>query len=83
MNSLGINKPKKTKVVAMSGGVTPLLWRRLNKRDMITGITLKLYDDTNNRKREDNVVLVRILRCKKVSENINIEHKIYFIKNLR
>ena len=64
MNSLGINKPKKdTKVVvAMSGGVDSSVVAALMKEEGydVTGITLKLYDDTNNQKKEDNVVQVKI-----------------------
>ena len=54
MNSLGINKPKKeTKVVvAMSGGVDSSVVAALMKQDGydVTGITLKLYDDTKQSK---------------------------------
>ena len=54
MNSLGINKPKKeTKiVVAMSGGVDSSVVAALMKDEGydVTGITLKLYDDTKQSK---------------------------------
>ena len=53
MNSLGINKPKKeTKVVAMSGGVDPSVVAALMKQEGydVTGITLKLYDDSKQSK---------------------------------
>ena len=54
MNSLGINKPKKeTKVVvAMSGGVDSSVVAALMKQEGydVTGITLKLYDDTKQSK---------------------------------
>ena len=51
INSLGIKKsPKDTKiVVAMSGGVDSSVVAGLMKEEGydVTGITLKLYDDTN------------------------------------
>ena len=54
MNSLGINKSKKeTKVVvAMSGGVDSSVVAALMNQDGydVTGITLKLYDDTKQSK---------------------------------
>ena len=54
MNTLGINKPKKeTKVVvAMSGGVDSSVVAALMKQEGydVTGITLKLYDDTKQSK---------------------------------
>ena len=49
MNSLGINKAKKeTKVVAaMSGGDSSVVARLMKEEGYdVTGITLKLYDDT-------------------------------------
>ena len=54
MNSLGINKSKKdTKiVVAMSGGVDSSVVAGLVKEEGydVTGITLKLYDDSKTSK---------------------------------
>ena len=83
MNSLGINKSKKeTKVVvAMSGGVDSSVVAALMKQDGydVTGITLKLYDDTKQSKEGRQCCAGQdILDAKRVSENINIDHKILF-----
>jgi tRNA-specific 2-thiouridylase len=83
INSLGINKPKKdTKiVVAMSGGVDSSVVAGIMKDEgyNVTGITLKLYDDTNQTKQGRQCCAGRdILDAKRVSEHLNIDHKILF-----
>ena len=81
MNTLGINKPKKeTKVVvAMSGGVDSSVVAALMKQEGydVTGITLKLYDDTKQSKEGRQCCAGQdIMDAKRVSEKININHEI-------
>ena len=89
MNSLGINKPNKnTKVVvAMSGGVDSSVVAALMKSNGydVTGITLKLYDDTNSSNKGRQCCAGQdILDAKRVSEKLDINHKILFYqKNLK
>ncbi len=83
MNSLGINKPEKeTKVVvAMSGGVDSSVVAALMKREgyIVTGITLKLYDDIKQSKEGRQCCAGQdILDAKRVSEKINIQHQILY-----
>ncbi len=89
INSLGINKPKKkTKVViAMSGGVDSSVAAGLMKEEGydVTGITLKLYDDTKSSKEGRQCCAGQdILDAKRVSEQLNINHQIlYYQKKFR
>ncbi len=82
-NSLGIKKsPKDTKVVvAMSGGVDSSVVAGLMKEQgyNVTGITLKLYDDAKTSKEGRQCCAGQdILDAKRVSEKLNIDHKILF-----
>ncbi len=83
INSLGIKKtPKDTKVVvAMSGGVDSSVVAALMKEENydVTGITLKLYDDAKPSKEGRQCCAGQdILDAKRVSEKLNIDHKILF-----
>jgi len=83
INSLGIKKPpKETKVVvAMSGGVDSSVVAGLMKKEGydVTGITLKLYDDSKISKDSRQCCAGQdILDAKRVSEHLNINHKILF-----
>ncbi len=83
MNSLGIKKPKKeTKVVvAMSGGVDSSVVAALMKQEGydVTGITLKLYDDSKKSKEGRQCCAGQdIMDAKRVSEKIDINHEILY-----
>jgi len=83
INSLGIKKsPKDTRVVvAMSGGVDSSVVAALMKQEGydVTGITLKLYDDTKQSSSGRQCCAGQdILDAKRVSETLNIKHKILF-----
>ena len=83
INSLGIKKsPKNTKVVvAMSGGVDSSVVAGLLKEQgyNVTGITLKLYDDSKVPTNGRQCCAGRdIIDAKRVSETLNIEHKILY-----
>ena len=83
INSIGINKePKNTKVVvAMSGGVDSSVVAGMMKQEgyNVTGITLKLYDDTKQSVAGRQCCAGRdILDAKRVSEQLDINHKVLF-----
>ncbi|MBA1338269.1 MAG: tRNA-specific 2-thiouridylase [Pelagibacterales bacterium] len=83
INSLGIKKnPKDTKVVvAMSGGVDSSVVAGMMKDEgyNVTGITLKLYDDSKTSKEGRQCCAGQdILDAKRVSEHLGIDHKILF-----
>ncbi len=83
INSLGIKKaPKDTKVVvAMSGGVDSSVVAGLMKKEgyNVTGITLKLYDDTKKSINTRQCCAGQdIFDAKRVSEKLDIKHKILF-----
>ena len=82
INSLGIKKsPKDTKVVvAMSGGVDLVVAALMKEEGYnVTGITLKLYDDSKvSVKGRQCCAGQDILDAKRVSEKLNINHEILF-----
>ena len=88
-NSLGFSKqPKDTKVVvAMSGGVDSSTVAGLMKNEgyNVIGRTLKLYDDAKPSKESRQCCAGQdILDAKRVSQKLNIEHKIlYYQKNFK
>ena len=84
MNSLGINKPKKNQVVvAMSGGVDSSVVAAYEARGLrCHWYNIKLYDDTKQSKEGRQCCAGQDILDAKVSENINIDHKIILSKNL-
>ena len=83
INSLGIARPEKdTKVVvAMSGGVDSSTVAGLMKSEgyNITGVTLKLYDDSKSSiKTRQCCAGQDIMDAKKVANQLNIDHKILY-----
>ena len=82
-NSLGfLKQPKDTKVVvAMSGGVDSSTVAGLMKKEgyNVIGITLKLYDDAKSSKKSKQCCAGQdILDAKRVSRQLNIDHKILY-----
>jgi len=83
LNSLGfLKKPKDTKVVvAMSGGVDSSTVAGIMKKENynVIGITLKLYDDGKKSKKSRQCCAGQdILDAKRVSQQLNINHKILY-----
>ena len=84
INTLGIEKkPKDTKiVVAMSGGVDSSTVAGIMKKEgyNVIGITLKLYDEVKPSKEKKRQCCAGqdILDAKRVSRQLNIDHKILY-----
>ncbi len=86
INSLGIEKdPKDTKVVvAMSGGVDSSTVAGMMKQEgfQVIGITLKLYDDTQQTAKSKQCCAGQdILDAKRVTDKLDIEHKIMYYQS--
>ena len=86
INSIGIQKePKDTKVVvAMSGGVDSSTVAGMMKKDgyKVIGITLKLYDDTQQAVKSKQCCAGQdIMDAKRVADKLDIEHKILYYQN--
>ncbi len=83
INSIGIEKePKETTVVvAMSGGVDSSTVAGMMKKEgyKVIGITLKLYDDTQQTAKSKQCCAGQdIMDAKRVATKLNIEHKILY-----
>ena len=83
INTLGFMKAPRntTVVVAMSGGVDSSTVAGLMKKEgyNVIGITLKLYDDAKSSKKSRQCCAGQdILDAKRVSQQLNIDHKILY-----
>ncbi len=86
LNSLGLEKRPEdtTVVVAMSGGVDSSTVAGLMKKEgyKTIGVTLKLYDDTKDVKHSKQCCAGQdILDAKRVSNKLDIEHKILYYQS--
>ena len=86
LNSIGLDKkPKDTKiVVAMSGGVDSSTVAGMMKKEgyQVIGITLKLYDDTQQVSKSKQCCAGQdIIDAKRVARKLNIDHKILYYQN--
>ena len=82
-NSLGFMKPKNQTrvVVAMSGGVDSSTVAGLMKKEgyNVVGVTLKLYDNAKSSTKSRQCCAGQdILDAKRVSQKLNIDHKILY-----
>ncbi len=86
LNSIGLDKDPKdtTVIVAMSGGVDSSTVAGMMKKDgyKVIGITLKLYDDTQQTVKSKQCCAGQdILDAKRVADKLNIEHKILYYQS--
>jgi tRNA-specific 2-thiouridylase len=86
LNSLGFNKkPDDTLVVvAMSGGVDSSTVAAMMKNEgyKVIGITLKLYNDTQQTTQSKQCCAGQdIMDAKRVADKLNIEHRILYYQN--